>query len=381
MRKVRSCHLIYLLFWLVTLACISQSLRGIDLRGYLDTVQSCANEGFVNPPYPLTRATNGDYFQSPFFTLLLWPFSLTSRLVAKLLFAGFATIFLFVLLGSLEVKRLSKKSQFFLLLLFAHALSDVYVALNPLFLVLGLLWLCHIYSLRHTRFSQSFSGFFLALAILIRVTPALLIPFFLFSPKRRSVLPWTFFFFGFFLVLSYLVLPNADSWWWRWLQSLPLYSQAANVLSPAFQSPLALFSKWLQTSGARAQVVEQLDSILGLGIFGLFGVLAFRAEKLGKSDLAFSLLLVALYCSFSRLWASAFLFCLPLFILFLRQGRTSYFGALSILYALLPQWLYPRDLWNYLMSKWALQGIVIIALIAFCVFSEVKTLYRTPQHS
>lgn len=351
------------------------------MRGYLDTVENCARDRFSTPPYPISSATNGDYFQSPFTTLLFWPFSLINRGFAKLIFAGLATFLLLFILKSLEAEKLSKKSQFFLLLLFTHALSDVYLALNPLFLSLGLLWICHVFSLRSDRSSHVLSGVCLSFAILIRVTPALLLPFFLFSSKRRSVLPWTFFFLVIAFGFSYIVLPDATLWWSRWFRALPLYSQAASVLSPAFQSPMAVITKWLYSFGLNTLLISQVESVLGLLFWAFFYVLSFRAEKTNQKDLAFSFLLAALYCAFSRVWASAFLYCLPLFILTLRRGMKLGFAALSILYALLPQWLYPRDLWNYLMSNWALQGLVITALIVLAIPPETKAFKRTEKHS
>lgn len=351
------------IFFLVLLGSATQLTRGIDLNGYLVTVRASAEAKFLNPPYPKDSAQNGDYFQSPLTTLLLFPFTLIPALITKVIFAALATSLLFFLMRALGVAQLALSSQFFLILLFAHALSDVYLALNPLFLCLGFLWLFHSLSQRARWVHQACAGFLFALALFIRPIPILLIPFLFLSKEKRRVLPWVAVWLAVGLGASFLFFPDALNWWKSWFLSLGLYTQAANVMSPSFQSPAAAFSKWLSHLDLSLGFLNSLEKGFVLATFSGTFVLALRAERHQQRDLAWALLLSTLYICFSRIWISGFFYCFPLLVLCLKQKKSAAFNLLAVIYALLPQWLYPREIWNTMMSEWAVQGLVIFALL------------------
>jgi len=369
-------------FFLSLLASASQLHRGIDLRGYLETIKASAAAGFLNPPYPQNMAQNGDYFQSPLTTMVLFPFACLPVLLTKFIFAGVATAFLLFLIRSLEVKNLATTSQFFLLLLFAHALSDIYVALNPLFLCLGLLWLFHSLNKHPYWGYQCGAGACFALAVFIRPIPVILTPFLFLASKKRKSLPWIIFWLVVGLGSTFLFFPDAFIWWKQWFLSLRLYTEAADLFSPAFQSPAAVFSKWLAHINLPMIFAKYLELSFSLMFFLMTFFWALKAEKTNLPDLAWACLLSCLYICFSRIWASGFFYCFPLLVFCLKQKRSVSFNILAVTYALLPQWLYPRALWNTLMSEWAIQGLVILGVLGWGMI-RLQGLLRgtTPSHS
>lgn len=366
---------------LVALLCISQAIKGIDLKGYLEIIRACSQDSFVSPPYPTLHAANGDYFQTPFTTMLLYPFSFLPLIISKIIFSGFATGLLIFMIRKLRARSLSPLSQFFLIVFFSHALSDVYLALNPLFWCLGLLWICHSYSLSTKRSHQMVSGASLALSIFLRVIPLMLVPFLVFFPERRKTAWYALLFLALGFSSTLLFFPKPFLWWGHWFTSLGLYSEAAELLSPAFQSPAAVISKWATALGASRSTQELLEKGFSLATLSSLFFLSLKAEKLKRKDLAFALLVSGFYISFSRMWASGLLYCLPLVILVLREERSPVFNFLATCYAFLPQWLYPRTLWNGLMSRWALQGLVISGVLVWCLGRASRKLSAHPSGS
>lgn len=353
-------------FILILLVCMVQAQKGIDLSGYLWHVSHSIKNGFATLPYPIEKAQNGDFFQSPVTTLILVPFTFLPLAVSKAVFALLNALGLLLFLKSLKVETFSTKNQLVLILFFTHALSDVFLSLNLLFSVCLLLWFSHGFSLSSQRRKRATSGFFFSIALFLRPFPALIFPVFLFSKKRRGALPWIAFFSGLGVGLSFFIFPNPLEWWNGWFSSLALYQDAAYVLAPTFQTPLSNFDRIAYyLFRVPVQNLNILEAIFGFFYLTLSYVFFIKLERRGETDLAFAILLSALYCSFSRLWASGFFYCLPLIALTLEKSRTRFFFILAVGYSLLPKWAWPTETWAYLIGVLGFQGWLIFLSIIY----------------
>ncbi|MFM8268805.1 MAG: glycosyltransferase 87 family protein [Pseudomonadota bacterium] len=330
----------------------------------MEALSQARVQGLDTPPYPTITAKNGDYFQSPVTTVLLLPLSFLPLGASKFIAALYTTLGIFFLLRSLNASQLDRKTSIALLLLFTHALSDAYLSLNPVFITAVLLWASHRLSLSNEKQSLIFSGLCFTLALALRPFPALLFPFYLFSAQKRKVVPWIVLFGSLSILITFIFLPKPWLWWQSWLTALPLYRHAADVLHPAFQTPLSLVARLFvfgfNFPKEKLGVVEAPLALLYL-LF-TYG-LASQLERRNKFDLAFSLLLASLYCSFATVWACGFFYCFPFVLWAFSQNKNAWPLILSLGYALLPQWAWPSDLWGLMMSRFGLQGLFILAVL------------------
>lgn len=352
--------------------CLPQALKGVDFSGYLRTVSGLVSSGFNNLPYPIEMGKNGDFFQSPITTLLLVPFSILPLTLSKIVFSALLSLSLFWLAKDLDLKNLPRPAIWTLLFLFAHALSDVFLSLNLVFASFILLWFSHRLSLKESEGNKTMAGFIFSLAIALRISPLLLVPFFFFSKKRRVVLVWTALFLGLETLTTFIFLPSGSNWWNGWLRALPLYSQAADVFTSTFQTPLSIVDRLAHfLFGVPKSRLGFFEVSLGVSYWFLSLWASYRLESQGKFDLAFSIILSVLYVSFSRVWASGLFYTLPLVVLTMKKKLSFSFMLAAVLYALFPQWLWPRPLWNYLTGTLGIQGIILSNIIYLC-WKETK---------
>ncbi|NBX93390.1 MAG: DUF2029 domain-containing protein [Proteobacteria bacterium] len=368
-------------FVVIALLCSVQALKGIDFRGYLESMNVSLLQG-LNPPYPTHSAKNGDFFQSPITAVFLIPLALLPMGIAKLIAWAYSFGGLFYLFRRATLGNLTNPSAFLLLLFFTHAISDVFLSLNFLFLGLVLMWACHEWSLRKEPWGQLLSGLFFSVAVALRPMPLLLLPYFVLSPGRRRMLIWFFGWTAAWIALTLLVLPNPRLWWTHWFSALPLYEQAASILVPAFQTPMAVLGRsFYFFSSVTLSQFAFIEKVIGLAFWGWAFFWALRLEKRGEKALGFALILSTLYCSFSRIWACGFLYCYPFLSAVLCRNPSKIFWLLAIGYALLPQWLWPIDTWDLLVSHYSLQGILILGSLILCWIWILKTFRSGHPHS
>jgi hypothetical protein len=347
---------IYLLYFALFISAF-QALKGGDFLPYIFHIRDLRATGWAIP-YPVTQGLYG-YFQSPLTTVLLFPISFLPDLLIRilwnlLLFSGIIFIFKTYLGDQVHFKR-----ALFLVLLFAHALSDVFMAQN--LIVLTLILLVAADRLIQSR-SIWLAGLCLALATFIRPFSALLLPWYLFHPDTRRVgISFSvFILLGFGLTFAFFGFDTGVLWWRRWLQALPLYSQAADPTGTEFQSLTAAVYRWSNQliPGWRSPMV----SLVSVVYFAFCYALAFRKK------LSVPILLTTLYVCFPVSWIAGMLFVFP-YIAKVSEKKISWVmwvGAIS--YALLPKWLWPRDLWIGLSHYGvAATAFFIVLMGAFCV--------------
>jgi hypothetical protein len=353
-------------FYLVLAICSLQALKGIDLAGYIGTIDSARSVGLETPPYPKGIAKHGDYFQSPITTTFLLPLTYIPIGFSKFLAALYTTLGVFYLLSRLGVGALPPRTRWALLLLFTHGLSDAYLSLNPIFTTAVLLWASHLLSLSNQKRDTLLSGICFSISLALRPFPAVLLPFFLMNPQKRKVLPWIILFSTLAFAITFLFLPNPILWWRAWLEALPLYKDAAEIVHPTFQTPLSLVARFfvfgLGFSQKEFALIQWPLALIYLAICYVFAV---TLESKKQSDLAFSLLLSSLYCCFGQIWACGLFYCFPLFVWTFSKTKSPWPLVFSLAYALLPQWAWPRDVWNFMMLKLGVQSWFILASLLF----------------
>jgi len=358
---------INIVFYLILIICSLQALKGIDLAGYIGTIHSARVVGLETPPYPKGIAKFGDYFQSPITTTLLLPLTYLPIGFSKFLGAIYTTLGVLYLLSPLRVRGLPYKSRWALLLLFTHGLSDAYLSLNPLFVTAVLLWASHVLSLSNHQKDKILSGLCFSVALALRPFPAVLLPFFLINPQKRKVVPWITLFTATALLITFIFLPSPIAWWRSWLQALPLYRDAADIVHPTFQTPLALVTRFfvfgLGFSQQELGFVEWPLAFIYLAICYFFAFAL--SSKKGKPELAFAVLLSSLYFCFGRIWACGLFYCFPLLAWAFSRTKSYWPLVFSLGYAILPQWAWPTDAWNFLMLKVGLQSWFILASLIY----------------
>jgi hypothetical protein len=345
---------------IVCLLCSIQSLKSIDLRGYIETVSASLSNG-LTPPYPIENASNGDFFQSPVAVLFLMGLSYFPLPIIKLLAFFYTSLGLFYVFKKLRVSELSSVSFWAVVLLFSHSLSDLFLSMNFLFPSF-VLWFLGL------EFKNSkIAGVLIALAVFLRPPTILLSPFLFFSEETRRTLPYAVLAGAVFLASTFLAFPNPLSWWERWFQALPLYSQAAEILSPSFQSPPAVIQKIsLQVFEASRDRASLLSHFFGGLYYLLCLIFAFVLRKRKQGELAFSILLSTLYCSMGRIWVGGFISCLPFLVRTLHKNESTGILLAGVIYTLSQKWIWPLEIWNHLMIDWGAQGLILMSVLLWC---------------
>jgi hypothetical protein len=354
----------------VLLICFAQFHRGIDFRGYYETIVAIRSTHFRYVPYPTQAANPGDYFQSPLATTILIPFTYMPLLLAKFVWA------VLNLAGVIYVfknwfRTMPKPRGFvFLLLFFTAPLSDVFMSGNfifPTFVAtfVGWRWL------HHRKINLHFwGGLLLAAAIAIRLFPAVFLLWFVFVDKRREL--W---WIALGLVVCFAVtVPvfGGDTlvWWKAWFHSLPLYSKAAGAGSPYFQSPPAIVYRWLTLFAhiphATALLWQGLSSyIIAFGISGL-ALLHHRRYPFDQHE-PFVLMVATLFLANPFAWPAATLFLFPMFFDVSKKKIPKPLWICALLFGLIQTSLLPRPLWEDL-SAWGLPAITIIYVVIAALF-------------
>lgn len=331
-----------LLFALALLVCFLQFPRSVDFTGYLHYVA----RGLSVPPYPVGSASLGAFFQSPVVAVLLVPFTWVPLGVAKFAWAALHAVGIVWLARRFGPRAASLGAIVFLLCLFAHALSDVFLSGNTnittlLLVVLGWHWI--------ERERLALGGLAMGLAVFVKILPVVFLVWYLLLRRPKAVLAilgGAAFWFCFSLAFV------SWEWWKAWLQALPLYEQAANLASESFQAPP---SAVFRLSGDVA-----LAKAVALALQASIFCLAFYRRS-------FSLLLALFFLGNPYPWALTMLFLYPLVAEMAENGipTMAWLGALA--YALLPKALWPEALWQKLVTAnlpaYAILLVVIAAVL------------------
>jgi hypothetical protein len=175
------------LFLAVLVVCLLQAKKAIDFMGYRQVVRASVESGFHQVPYPMgATATQDDYFQSPVTTFLLIPWSPPAETAARVVWALTSLLLLAWLLRTWVRAPPGLAQVFFLVLLFAHGLSDVFLSGNINFPMLALLVLGFRLMDRASSLAVALGAICLAIAVYIKVVPLIFLGFFAITAQWRK---------------------------------------------------------------------------------------------------------------------------------------------------------------------------------------------------
>lgn len=361
---------------LLTAICFGQFKKSIDFVGYLAYVSQAAAMNFSSIPYPGEQAVVGQYFQSPLVTQLLVPFTWISLSLAKLLWAALNLAGLAYVTVSIFKKIPSISQIFFLALIFAHPLSDVFLSGNinaPLLLSLYLGWQAYQ---KQSRRGDGVAGACWALAINIKLLPFVLLAFVMLDRRWRVVMSTCFFLLLEWGITAFLFGRHTLDVWLAWLRAVGQYSQAATPNWVAFQSPPAMLYRYLVllkiAPHELAFSIEKIFAlaVMGAGILGMLWLRKRRAHPEGIVAIGMSLF----YWGSPFSWASALLFTLPLFAPWFRSRIPRIAWVVALLLAALPKDLWPATTWD-LIAQWSLPGLCLAGLH----FLALKDLFQQAE--
>lgn len=355
------------LFLLVLMVCLLHAKKAIDFGGYWQAVRAAVANGFHRIPYPVgDTAVAGDYFQSPVTTFLLVPWSLAPEPVAKLLWALTNLLLLAWLLRVWVREPLGFGQVSFLVLLFAHGLSDVFLSGNINFPLLALLVAGWTLMDRSSAPARIAGATCLAVATYIKVVPLIFLGFFVVTAQWKKA--------GYLVgalvalpLVTGLALPSAMflPWWQGWLHALGLYGVATGPERLSYQSPPAAIFRLLDllTDLPRTGLLSVMNAA-GLAITGGLFLLAVRLWRRGDParEWVFPVLLSAFFLGGPYSWALTTLFCFPLVLLAVREDISWLAWTAAVVLALLAKAIWPESLWN-VIAIWSLPAICLAVLL------------------
>ncbi len=356
-----------MLFLLVLGVCLLHAGKAIDFGGYWQAVRASVASGFHHVPYPAgDTAVAGDYFQSPVTTFLLIPWSLPPEPAAKLLWTATNLLLLAGLLRAWVREPLGFAQVFFLVLLFAHGLSDVFLSGNINFAVLALLvagW--HLMD-GPSAFARGAGATCIAVAACIKLFPLIFLGFFVATAQWRKV-GYLALALAALPLLTWLALPSGTflPWWQGWLHALGIYGVATGPERVAYQSPPAAIFRLLDllTDLPRTQRLWVMN-LSALAITGGLVLLAVVLRRRGDParQWVFPVLLSAFFLGGPYSWALTTLFCFPLVLLAVRNGISPLAWTAAVVLALIPKAIWPEALWN-VIAYWSLPAICLAVLL------------------
>jgi len=348
--------------------CLLQAKKAIDFIGYWRVVGASVASGFHLIPYPTGgSATQGDYFQSPVTTFLLVPWSIPPEPAAKFLWALTSLLLIAWLLRVWVREPLGLPQVFFLVLLFAHGLSDVFLSGNINFPLLALLVAGWSLMDRPSALARTVGATCLAVAVYVKVFPLIFLGFFVLTAQWRKA--------GYVVgalialpVLTWIALPSGTflPWWQGWLHALGLYGVATGGPERvSYQSPPAAIFRLLGllTDLPRARLLLVMN-FAALAITGAIFLQAVRLWRRGDAarPWVFPMLLSTFFLGGPYSWALTTLFCFPLVLLAIRSGISRLAWTTAIVLALIPKEIWPKDMWN-VIAYWSLPAICLAILM------------------
>ncbi len=358
------------LIGLVVFVCFFQFLRSVDFSDYYRRTAEAVAGQFSHSPYPVDKGNWGDFFQSPVVVLGLVPLTFLPLLAAKLIWALGNVASLYYIARRTVERGLDFRQAFFFVLVFAHALSDVFLSGNinmPLFLLCVAGWdLIHRKEIRY----ELAGGICFGLAILIKVQPAMFLAWFALTNRPRKA-GWIALGVAFLVLLSWLLLPfgTFGLWWKGWSHALSLYPFAAGPGLVSYQSPPAVLYRFVNgVFHMSPSSAFSLASTFALLIQGSLFVLAWVFVRRGADEnrVAFPLLCSAFFLGGPFSWALTALFLFPLVYRAAEDSIPWPMWFFAGLYAVIPKALWPAELWQR-MAEASLPGLCLAGLALFSV--------------
>jgi hypothetical protein len=370
------------LFGLVLIVCLLQARKAIDFGGYWHAVRASMESGFHQVPYPAgDTAVAGDYFQSPVTTFLLIPWSLPPQKAAKLLWS-FTNLLLVAWLLRVWVREPPGLVRtFFLVMVFAHGLSDIFLSGNINFPLLALLVAGWTLMDRSSTLAQAVGAICLAIAVYIKVVPLIFLGFFVLTAQWKKVGYVIGALVG-LLLLTWVALPAGTflPWWQGWLHALGLYGVATGPERLSYQSPPAAVFRLLDglTGLPRSQLISVMNAVAATVTAGLLGmaVMLWRRSNAAR-EWAFPVLLAAFFLGGPYSWALTTLFCFPLVYLATREGIPPLAWAVAVILTLILKEIWPKHIWNEI-AYWSLPAICLVILMGNALASAVQPLRLDP---
>jgi alpha-1,2-mannosyltransferase len=364
----------------VLLLCFSQFTRSIDFKGYLEQATRSLGSGFREIPYPVGQGHFGDFFQSPVVLILLSPFSYLPLFWAKLLYALLSTGAVVWAWRRTVVGTVGTSLAFFLALVFAHPLSDVYLSANINFFMLCLMLASASLLETDRTYFQWMGGALLALAILVKLQPAIFLLWFALRGETRKI-SWTLAGIVAWLGLTALFLPadKFEGWWVGWRHAVGLYHQAAYAGAVSYQSPPAAFFRALVNwSGFAYEKAWMWTGIFSAAVQGALFFAAWLADRRGaERKVTFAILLSSFFLGVPFSWAQTVLFAFPLVYLAVRDGigRGPWIAAAVL--AAIPKALWPEKIWQQIAEG----NLPALCLTVLCAISLSRLIPRQPLPS
>lgn len=353
------------LLGLALLVCFFNFTRSIDFKDYLLRSGQAFESGFRVPPYPVERALFGDFFQSPIVVVLLSPLSRLPLFAAKLLWAIASTAGV-VWLWRKWRGPVDFTHALFLVFLFAHPLSDVYLSANINFTLLCLLVGGWTAFQSESRGALAVGALCFSLAILIKVQPVLFVAWFAFRGEWRKVLA-VLGGVAFWIAFTSLVMPidSFASWWVGWWRALGLYHQSAFAGTLSYQSPPAALFRWLAAHTA----LDYERRLFATALFSGAIQLCLLAAAIRRDErTAFALLASSFFLGGPYSWALTVLFLFPLVRLAYRQRKPGAVEwAAAGLLAALPKAAWPEAVWNRIAGN-SVPAVCLMVVAAAAVW-------------
>ena len=368
------------LFLIVLALCFTQFPRSIDFMDYVNHARWALAEGFMRPPYPVGTAQWGDFFQSPIVVLLLVPLAPFPLPAAKFIWAVLNTAGVSYVLHRTLDRPIGTSSALFLVLLFAHPISDIYVSGNINFaLLVCLLAGWHgLHSPRRTL--QALGGGLVALAICIKLQPVLFLAWFV-GHKEWPRVGYILLGLLFWIAFSALTLPHTSFWpWWEgWWHAVGLYHLAAPAGTVSYQSPPAALFRWL-TRFTDLSYTDRyhIMSTFAAGAQGLLFLYALGFGKgMNRNTVALPILLSAFFIGGPFSWALTLLFCFPLVYHATKNQIPRLAWIMVVLLATIPKALWPERIWQQLAEGNA-PAVCIGVILAQCLWRLRLSVKLTP---
>jgi hypothetical protein len=350
-------------FYLIVFLCFLSFGKNKDFEGYWLTLNELAvnNLSLNDLPYKIDHAVLGDYFQAPVTSLWLWSWTLLPLKFAKFFYSLINALALVFGVRWLFLKllNLSGDKIIFTTLLFTHAISDIFVSGNLNF-IMNLSLVFGAFVLFY-QVPTVFSYLSWIVAISVKPLAAIVFGYYL---KLKSISQ--IFVLGISFVAVSVLAPilaglsfyETMALYQRWLLSLRNYSDAANPLGSAFQTPTALIYKWSFLLFESKTVSTLLTQLVGLVILA-YGYLRFQPKSL-VSVLGY---LTLLYWAFSLNWANTFLIVLPWFAFVVKEISLSkkHWVILGI-YIATAQMFWPKAVWEN-FALWGIPGLAQIGVV------------------
>lgn len=356
----------------ISLIALSRWTKNIDFWGYWYTARATVDSGFTQINYPTVKARIGDYFQSPTMTVLLAPLAKLPFSVAKALWSLLFYVGLLAFARHYGIARLGWSHALFIVLLFAHPLSDVFLSGNITTLLLLALFFGWRLLHRHETHWQCIGAVLFVLPAFIKILPGFWFLFFLLRRDWRRVaqlsaaalllVALTASFFGSHTVELFRA----------WLHAVGIYDQAAYPNWVAFQGPASIVYRWLEATQlftlAQLFTIEKIFCMLLLLLCGWKALHTAQASlpATRKSDLILVWILFSQYVSSPFSWVCTLLLSLPLILVAFEMTIPRGAWIAVIVLALLPKDLWPAKVWESL-AYWSAPGLCIVAVHALAL--------------